>query len=80
MKKTPWKLALIWAVIAFPVSFVIFNVAFIYWAVQTYPHTNSMAGFAAFIYGFPVGLACSLVAFAVGLPVSRREGEQRPES
>ena len=80
MKKTPWKLALIWAVIAFPVSFVIFNVAFIYWAVKAYPHNNSMAGFAAFIYGFPVGLACSLVTFVVVLAVSRREGEQRPES
>lgn len=80
MKKTPWKLALLWAVIAFPVSFVIFNVAFIYWAVRTYPHNSSMAGLAAFIYGFPVGLACSLVTFVVVLVVSTRKGEHRPES
>src|SRR5262249_43491145 len=51
-----WGMALLWAVIVFPISYIIFNVAFMLWAQKTYPHANSMAGFVAFIYGFPVGL------------------------
>jgi hypothetical protein len=79
MKKTPWYLAFFGAAIAFPVSFLVFNVAYVYWAVKTYPHHNSMAGFAAFIYGFPVGLACSLVTLLVVLAVSSHKREPRLE-
>jgi hypothetical protein len=43
-------------------QFVIFNVLYIEWAVRRYPHNNSMAGLAAFIYGIPVGLGCGILA------------------
>jgi hypothetical protein len=71
----------IWAL---PVSFVIFNVTFIYWAVKTYPHNNPMAGFAALICYFYLRLSCG-----AGMQFSdvrgcaggfQREGEQRPKS
>lgn len=77
MKKAPWKLALFLAIIAFPVSFLIFNVAYIYWAVKAYPHNNSMAGMAVFFYGFPVALACSLVTFVIVFAVSRSKRARR---
>jgi tetrahydromethanopterin S-methyltransferase subunit B len=43
------------------------------WAEKVYPHRNSMAGVVAFIYGFPVGLAVSLVIFAMVLVTTRRK-------
>jgi hypothetical protein len=67
MKKLRWGIALLRAVIAFPVSFAISNIAYISWASKTYPHHDSMAGFAAFIDGFPVGLAASVVTFVAAL-------------
>jgi tetrahydromethanopterin S-methyltransferase subunit E len=44
-------------------TFIIFNIAYIKWAVWRYPHHNSMAGLAAFLYGLPVGAICGIIAF-----------------
>lgn len=51
------------AIAAFFVSFFVFYVAYITWAVHTYPHYESMMGFAAFFYGLPVGGAFAVVTF-----------------
>jgi len=66
-----WGLAFLWAIIVFPVSYIIFNIAFVLWAEKTYPHANSMAGFAAFVYGFPAGLMASLATFLVVLATTK---------
>lgn len=55
--------ALLAAIAAFFVSFFVFYVGYIEWAVHTYPHYDSMMGFAAFFYGLPVGGAFALVTF-----------------
>jgi len=47
------------------ISFELFSVAYIQWAAWRYPHHNSMAGLAAFLYGFPVGGFSGLLAFAI---------------
>jgi hypothetical protein len=57
----------------FILSFVVFNVVFIQWAVWRYPHNNSMAGFAAFIYGVPVGMIFAAIAFVIAF---RRTGRR----
>ncbi|HWZ44846.1 MAG TPA: hypothetical protein VNW97_15330 [Candidatus Saccharimonadales bacterium] len=51
------------AALAFILIFVVFNIAYGEWAMWRYPHHNSMAGFAAFIYGFPVGAVCAGLVF-----------------
>lgn len=51
------------SVIGFLIVFVGFNVAYMIWAVRAYPHSNSMAGLAAFIYGMPIAGAAALVIF-----------------
>ena len=53
------------AVLAFIVSFVIFNVAYIKWAVWRYPQANSMAGLSAFIGGLEVGAIVAVLCFGV---------------
>ena len=53
------------AIAACIVGFVVFNIAYIEWAVWCYPHNNSMAGLAAFIYGIPVSLLIGLVTFTL---------------
>jgi len=53
------------AVLVFLVSYLIFNIAYCEWAVWRYPHNNSMAGVAAMIEGFPVGIACAVVGFVI---------------
>jgi hypothetical protein len=73
MKTLRWGVALLCAVIVFPISYIIFNIGFMLWAEKVYPHRNSMAGVVAFIYGFPVGLAVSLVIFAMVLVTTRRK-------
>ena len=45
------------------ISFVVFNVLYIEWAVWRYPHNDSMAGFAAFIYGIPVAIGSGILAW-----------------
>ena len=51
------------AAAAFVFSFIVFNIEFIEWATWRYPHNNSMAGFAAFIYGIPVGGVFAILGF-----------------
>jgi hypothetical protein len=53
------------AALAFIVSFVVFNVAYIKWAVWRYPQANSMAGLSAFIGGFEVGAIVAVLCFGV---------------
>ena len=53
------------AVIAFIAGFVAFNIAYIVWAVRRYPHHNSMAGVAGFVYGLPVGAVSAALSFAI---------------
>ena len=50
------------AIVVFLAVFVLFNILYILWAVKCYPHANSMAGFAAFIYGIPVGGVAAVIA------------------
>jgi hypothetical protein len=64
------------ALIALTVSFLVFNFAYIEWAVWKYPHHNSMAGFAAFIYGIPVALGAGVIAFVIVFLKSKRSGER----
>jgi hypothetical protein len=77
MSTLRWGKAVIWAVVAFPVSFIVFNVLYVKWAEWAYPHTNSMAGFAAFIYGFPVGLGASIATFLIVLGMTNRRPQAR---
>jgi hypothetical protein len=53
------------SVAAFVATFFAFNIAYIQWADWRYPHHNSMAGFAAFYYGLPVGAAFAILGFAL---------------
>lgn len=71
--------ALLVGIVSFFLSFFIFNVAYISWAVHRYPHHNSMAGMAAFYYGFPVGGAVALVVFAVTLYLQKKRGRAGKE-
>lgn len=57
-------IAVVVAVVVFVVTFVAFNFLYIQWAVWRYPHNNSMAGLAAFIYGLPVAAGFALLGFA----------------
>jgi hypothetical protein len=68
-----WAPALAWGLASSLVSFVIFNVAFIFWAERTYPEHNSMAGVAAFFYGIPVGLLCGIAGFFLALAITNRK-------
>lgn len=77
MKNLRWGIAVLWAVIAFPVSFLIFNIVFLIWAEKTYPHNNSMAGLAAFMYGFPVALVASVATFIAVLAITNQK--RRPQ-
>jgi len=65
------------AVLAFIASFIVFNIAYIVWAVRRYPHHNSMAGVAAFIYGLPVGAACALLSFGIAFYIIGRNRKLR---
>jgi len=58
---------------SFVLSFIIFNVAYITWAVWKYPQHNSMAGFAAFIYGVPVGAACGILGAAIAFKLTKKK-------
>jgi hypothetical protein len=66
-------ISLLVAFASFVLSFIIFNVAYIKWAVWRYPQHNSMAGFAAFIYGIPIGAACALLGAAIAFPLTKRK-------
>ncbi|GEM_PF-4111766 len=57
--------SLVAAAAAFVVGFVIENVVYISWAVREYPHNNSMAGLAGFVYGIPVGGLCAGAVFCL---------------
>ncbi|MBB5339946.1 tetrahydromethanopterin S-methyltransferase subunit E [Edaphobacter lichenicola] len=46
-------------------TFVIFNIAYLRWAVWRYPQHNSMAGMTAFLYGLPVAVAFAALGFAI---------------
>ena len=72
--------AVVGGVVACAVSFVVFNVAYIEWAVWRYPHNNSMAGFAAFIYGIPVGLMCGIIAaWVIAVVLKKRATRGAPD-
>jgi hypothetical protein len=49
------------------ISFKLFSFAYIEWACWRYPHNNSMAGFAAFMYGIPIGTLCGILLFCLVL-------------
>ena len=72
------------SVIGFAAVFVGFNVAYVMWAVRAYPHNNSMAGFAAFIYGMPIAggaaLAIFIATFWVRIRRPTRDTETNPIS
>ncbi|MDW5267931.1 MULTISPECIES: hypothetical protein [Acidobacteriaceae] len=56
-------IALGFSIIGFAIVFVGFNIAYIVWAELRYPHNNSMAGLAAFIYGMPIAGIAALIVF-----------------
>ncbi len=70
------RLALSWVAAAAGalVGFVVFNVAFIWWAVWRYPHNNSMAGVVGILYGLPVGAACGAVTFSLAFRKMKLRG------
>jgi hypothetical protein len=57
--------AIIAGILGAYVSFKVFNIAYVDWAVWRYPHNNSMADFAAFMYGIPVGAICGIASFCL---------------
>jgi uncharacterized membrane protein len=60
-----FAVALVGSIVAFMISFIVFNICFGFWAEWRYPHNNSMAGLSAFIYGLPVGGFAALLVFIV---------------
>jgi len=55
--------AIVAGVLGAYISFKVFSIAYVNWAVWRYPHNNSMAGLAAFMFGIPLGAICGVVAF-----------------
>jgi hypothetical protein len=53
------------ALVCFILSFIVFNFAYMVWAVWRYPQANSMAGLTAFMYAIPVGGIFAILSFAV---------------
>ncbi len=60
-----FAVALVESILAFLISFIVFNICFIFWAEWRYPHNNSMAGLSAFIYGLPVGGFVAVLVFII---------------
>jgi MFS family permease len=65
-------------IVAFFVSYIIIIFAIASGAEHEYPHTSSMAGFAATIYGFPYAVACGLLG--IGLDLWRTGRKKRVQS
>jgi hypothetical protein len=63
-------LALLWAMIALLVSFLLINVIMIAWYAHTEPH-DGQSGLAAMMWAFIVAPVCGLVTLAI---VLRRGG------
>lgn len=60
-------IALATSIAAFVFSFVVFIICYIEWAVHRYPQNNSMAGFAAFMYGLPIAFVVAICVFVLAL-------------
>ncbi|HEX7285382.1 MAG TPA: hypothetical protein VF532_04330 [Candidatus Angelobacter sp.] len=58
-------------IVAFLASFVLFNVVFLLYVENRYPHPGSTAGAAAFYYGLPVGATAAAFVFLMILIKTR---------
>lgn len=58
-------IAVVAGILAAYLSFKLFSVAYVDWAVWRYPHNNSMAGMTAFMYGIPIGAFCGIAVFCL---------------
>ncbi|MGO9306947.1 MAG: hypothetical protein ACLP3R_25140 [Candidatus Korobacteraceae bacterium] len=58
-------LAIVAGILGAYIGFKVFRIAYVDWAVWRYPHNNSMAGFAAFMYGIPVGAISGVIGFCL---------------
>src|SRR5271154_6043459 len=58
-------LAIVVGILGAYIGFKVFSIAYVDWAVWRYPHNNSMAGLAAFMYGIPVGAICGISGFCL---------------
>jgi uncharacterized membrane protein len=72
-RKSTVARAILFAILAFFCSFIIFNIGYIRWAVYRYPHHNSMAGVSAFYSGLPVAGLVAIFTFVVVLLVTQKQ-------